>query len=151
MTISTEIKYAMAEALENLPATSNGTEIQDIVLAGDDAFDTYPVIRIVPQGMSREVNAERRYYTYTVNYVISVYLEMGDATIPDEEIIDTLQELSDNIMARLDGTDWLPTVSGYDIYLVENSMTANIDTTQSKTGTALYCDIIYPVSYRKIV
>ena len=151
MTISTEIKSAMINALENLPATSNGTEVQNIVSSGDDAFDEYPVIRVVPQGLNRNINSESRYYDYEVNYVISVYLDMGDETIPDADVIDTIQELADEIMERLDTTDWLPTIEGYDISLVENAMTATIDTTQSKTGTALYCDIIYPVSYRKVV
>lgn len=151
MTISTEIKSAMVNALKDLEPTSNGTEIQGIVLSGEDAFDEYPVIRIVPQGFNRSINQGNRYLDYTIEFVISVYLDMGDKQTPDAEIIETIQELGDIIMERLDGDDWLPTIEGYSLYLVENATVATIDTTASKTGTALYCDIVYPVSYRRVV
>lgn len=150
-TISVEIKNAMATALSNLTPATDGTEIQDVVLSGEDAFDEYPVIRIVPQGFERTINSENRYLDYTINYVISVYLDMGDDTVPDKDIINTLQELADKIMDKLDNSDWLPSFDDYDIAIVENATNAVIDTTQTKTGTALYCDIVFPVSYRRIV
>lgn len=149
-TISTEVKHAMMTALENLPATSNGTEIQAIVDSGEDAFDEYPVIRIVPVAVMRTVDAEARQLDYEMDFVISIYLELGKTGIPDSETIDTLLEIVDNALAKLDDSDWAPTYEGKQ-FIVGTAMTSAIDTTESKTGTALYCDITYPVIYREAV
>lgn len=145
-TITTKVKEAMMAALANLPATGNGTEIQDIVGSGQDAFDEYPVIRVIPSGLERDIDADNCYRDYKINYVISVYLEMGDETIPDEEIIATMCEIIDNVIERLDTTDWLPEIQGLD--LMGGASTTTIDTISTKNGTSLCCDIIYPVSYR---
>lgn len=145
-TLTTQIKEAMMTALANLPATGNGTEIQAIVGSGQDAFEDYPVIRVIPSGIERDIDADTGYRDYKMNYVISVYLDMGDAEIPDEEIIATMCEIIDNVVERLDETDWLPAVDGLDI--MGTTTTSTMDTIATKNGTALYCDLIYPVSLR---
>lgn len=145
-TLTTQIKEAMMSALENLPATGNGTEIQAVVGSGQDAFENYPVIRVIPSGVERDIDSDNCYRDYKMNYVISVYLDMGDEEIPDEEIIATLCEIVDNIFERLDNTDWLPDVDGLD--LMGGASTSTMDTIATKNGTALYCDLIYPVSLR---
>lgn len=145
-TVAVLVKDAMKVALGGLTATSNGTEIQKVVGSGEDAFDEYPAIRVIPQGINRTITNENRYRDLQMNYVISCYLDMGDEVIPDEEIIDTLTEITDKVIETLDTTDWLPEIDG--LVLTENSLTSLIDTTPSKTGTALYCDIFYPVTYR---
>lgn len=146
MTITTKIKEALKKALKALPPTSNGTVIQAVVGSGQDAFDNYPTIRVIPSGMERVINSEKRYLDYKVNMIISIYLDMGDGTIPDEEVITTLCEIQDNIMDKLDNTDWLPQIEG--LLIVENSTSSAIDTIITKNGTALYCDITYPITYR---
>lgn len=145
-TITTKVKEAMMIALESLPATGNGTEVQAVVGSGQDAFDEYPVIRVIPNGVERSIDSDNCYRDYKMNYVISIYLDMGDEVIPDEEIISTMCEMIDNVLERLDTTDWLPQVSGLD--LMGGAATSNIDTIKTKNGTSLYCDLIYPVSYR---
>ena len=145
-TMTTQVKEAMMIALQNLPATGNGTEIQAIVGSGQDAFDQYPVIRVIPTGVERNISADTSYRDYQMNFVISIYLDMGDEIIPDEEVIATICEIGDNIIERLDQDDWLPNVAG--LALAESVSSSTIDTIQTKNGTVLYCDIIYPVSYR---
>ena len=112
--ISVRLKKAITEALEGLGATKNGTEIQAIVGSGADSYDEYPVIRVIPSGVMREVNAEERSYTYTVNFMISLYLNLNDADYPDEDVIETMAEFIDKIFDRLDGYD-------YNVVLPENS------------------------------
>lgn len=152
MTFTKELKDALKGALENLPATSDGTEIQQVVGSGEDAFDKYPTIRVVPAGMNRTVNSEDRYIDRTVNFVISTYLDLGEATTPDEDVIDALIEITDNILDRLDTTDWLPAGNKGDKYHIEeDAITGVIDTTPSKTGTAVYCDLLFPITYRTVL
>lgn len=146
MSLTTDVKNAMMTALQTLPATSNGTEIQAIVGSGEDAFDDYPVIRVVPTGVERVVTAETMFRDYQINVVISIYLDMGDAQFPDSEIIDTMCEIEDAIFDRLDQDDWLPDVKG--LALAESAATTTLDTIATKNGTALYCDIVYPLTYR---
>lgn len=146
MSITNDVKNAMMTALAELPPTSNGTEIQAIVGSGQDAFDKYPVIRVVPTGVERNVSAETCYRDYQINVVISIYLDMGDAEFPDEEIINTMCELEDAIFDRLDQDDWLPNVQG--LALAESAVSTTLDTIATKNGTALYCDILYPLTYR---
>lgn len=141
MTITTKIKEALKKALKALPPTSNGTVIQAVVGSGQDAFDVYPTIRVIPSGMERVINSEKRYLDYKVNMIISIYLDMGDETIPDEEVITTLCEIEDNIMDKLDHTDWLPQIDG--LLIVENSTSSAIDTIITKNGTALYLSLIH--------
>lgn len=145
-TITTKVKEAMMTALGNLPATGNGTEVQAVVGSGQDAFDQYPVIRVIPSGIEREIDSETCYRDYKMNYVISIYLDMGDDVIPDEEIIATMCEIVDNVVECLDTNDWLPDIQGLD--LMGGATTSTIDTISTKNGTSLYCDLIYPVSYR---
>lgn len=149
MSITIDVKEAMMSALEEIPPTSNGTEIQSVVGSGQDAFDQYPVIRVVPSGIERTVSADTCYRDYQMNFVISVYLDMGDATVPDEEVINTMCEIEDAIVERLDRDDWLPDVSG--LCLAESSLTTTLDTIATKNGTALYCDIVYPIAYRTTI
>lgn len=145
-TITTRVKEAIMTALGNLPATGNGTEIQAIVGSGQDAFEEYPVIRVIPSGVERNISADTNYKDYRMNFVISIYLDMGDEVIPDEEIIATMCEIEDEVIARLDEDDWLPDEQG--LCLAESVSSSTIDTIQTKNGTVLYCDILYPVSYR---
>ena len=145
-TITTKVKEAMMIALSSLPPTGNGTEIQNVVGSGQDAFDEYPVIRVIPSGIERNIDASSCYRDYKMNFAISAYLEMGDEEIPDEEIIATMCEIVDNILERLDSYDWLPDVEGLD--LMGGASSTTINTIKTKNGTSLYCDIIYPVSYR---
>lgn len=146
MSITTQVKDAMMTALRELPATSNGTEIQAVVGSGEDAFDEYPVIRVVPSGIERTVSSDTMYRDYQINIVVSVYLDMGDAEFPDEEVIDTMCEIQDEIFDALDDDDWLPDVQG--LVLAESASTTTLDTIATKNGTALYCDIVYPIAYR---
>lgn len=148
--ISVELKQAMMEALEELPPTTNGTEIQAIVDSGEDAFDVYPVIRVVPIGVNRTVDSDLRQRDYEIDLVLSVYLDLGKSTTPDSEVIDTLLEIVDSVICTLDETDWIPDYEGKTV-LVGDAVTSAIDTTESKTGTALYCDITYPVIYRESI
>ena len=145
-TITTKVKENLMKALESLPPTGNGTEVQAVVGSGQDAFDEYPVIRVIPSGIERNIDADSCYRDYKMNYVISIYLDMGDETIPDEEIIATMCEMIDNVVERLDEYDWLPDIQGLD--LMGGATTSTIDTISTKNGTSLYCDLIYPVSYR---
>lgn len=149
MSLTTDVKQAMMTALATLPPTSNGTEIQAIVGSGQDAFDDYPVIRVIPNGIERTITSDNLYRDYQINFVISVYLDMGDANTPDEEIISTMCEIQDNIMTRLDQDDWLPNVQG--LVLAESAVTTTLDTIATKNGTALYCDIVYPIAYRTTI
>lgn len=149
MSMTIDVKEAMMSALEEIPPTSNGTEIQSVVGSGQDAFDQYPVIRVVPSGIERTISADTCYRDYQMNFVISVYLDMGDATVPDEEVINTMCEIEDAIVERLDRDDWLPDVSG--LCLAESSLTTTLDTIATKNGTALYCDIVYPIAYRTTI
>ena len=149
MSLTTDVKQAMMTALATLPPTSNGTEIQAIVASGQDAFDDYPVIRVIPNGIERTITSDNLYRDYQINFVISVYLDMGDANTPDEEIISTMCEIQDNIMTRLDQDDWLPNVQG--LVLAESAVTTTLDTIATKNGTALYCDIVYPIAYRTTI
>lgn len=149
MSITIDVKEAMMSALEEIPPTSNGTEIQSVVGSGQDAFAQYPVIRVVPSGIERTVSADTCYRDYQMNFVISVYLDMGDATVPDEEVINTMCEIEDAIVERLDRDDWLPDVQG--LCLAESSLTTTLDTIATKNGTALYCDIVYPIAYRTTI
>ena len=84
-----------------------------------------------------------------MNFVISIYLDMGDETIPDEEVINTMCEIEDAIIERLDKDDWLPDVRG--LCLAESAVTTTLDTIATKNGTALYCDIVYPIGYRTTI
>ena len=145
-TITTKVKEAMMITLRTLPPTGNGTEIQNVVGSGQDAFDEYPVIRVIPSGIERNIDSDSCYRDYKMNFVLSVYLEMGDEEIPDEEIIATMCEIIDNIIYRLDTVDWLPNIQGLD--LMGGVSSTSINTIKTKNGTSLYCDIIYPVSYR---
>ena len=145
-TITTKVKEALMDALRNLPPTGNGTEVQAVVGSGQDAFDEYPVIRVIPSGIERDIDSDTCYRDYKMNYVISIYLDMGDAEIPDEEIIATMCEMIDLVIERLDEYDWLPQIQGLD--LMGGAATSTIDTIKTKNGTSLYCDLVYPVSYR---
>lgn len=149
MSMTIDVKNSMMSALEELPPTSNGTEIQAVVGSGQDAFDQYPVIRVIPSGVERNVSAETNYRDYQMNFVISIYLDMGDETIPDEEVINTMCEIEDAIIERLDKDDWLPDVRG--LCLAESAVTTTLDTIATKNGTALYCDIVYPIGYRTTI
>ena len=151
MTISTEVKQALMVALKGVKPASDGTEIMDVVASGQDAFDVYPVIRVVPSGGLRTINSTERFREYEIDFVISIYLEMGNTDIPDAQVISTIQELADNVMDLLDFTDWLPDVDGGTFSVVENATTSVIDTTPSKTGTALYCDNQYPIAFKQAI
>lgn len=152
VTWSLDVKQKMMAKLEDLPATTDGTEIQAIVGSGEDAFDQYPTIRVVPNGIQRIVNSTDRYVDYEIMLVISTYLDMGKAEHPDQAVIDTMLEIVDNIFDRLDEGDWLPESNKSEKYSVmEGVMAGVIDTTPSKTGTALYCDIAYPIRYRTVL
>ena len=144
--ISVRLKKAITEALEGLGATKNGTEIQAIVGSGADSYDEYPVIRVIPSGVMREVNAEERSYTYTVNFMISLYLNLNDADYPDEGVIETMAEFIDKIFDRLDGYDYNVVLPENSKMRQESSIISNIDTVETKNGSALYCDIEYPLS-----
>ena len=146
MSITNDVKNAMMAALGTLGPTSNGTEIQAIVGSGEDAFDEYPVIRVIPTGVERNVSAETMYRDYQINIVISIYLDMGDAQFPDDDVISTICEIEDAIFERLDQDDWLPNVKG--LALAESAVSTTLDTIATKNGTALYCDILYPLTYR---
>ena len=146
MSSTNDVKNAIMTALAELPPTSNGTEIQAIVGSGEDAFDEYPVIRVIPTGVERNVSAETMYRDYQINVVISIYLDMGDAQFPDEDVISTMCEIEDAIFDRLDKDDWLPNVKG--LALAESAVSTTLDTIATKNGTALYCDILYPLTYR---
>lgn len=151
-TWSVDVKRRMAAALENLPATSDGTEVQAVVQSGEDAFDQYPTIRIVPNGINRIVNSQQRYIDYEIALVVSTYLDLGKESVPDAAVIDTMLEIVDNIFDRLDEADWLPEGEKTETFSVMEGVQAGvIDTTPSKTGTALYCDIVYPVRFRTVV
>jgi len=148
--ITKTVKHAIMTALSSLTPTSDGTVIKDVVGSGEDAFDKYPIIRVLPNGITRDIDSTERHYKYTMNYVISIYLELGnDVTLPDEEVIDTLLELQDKVYKELDEGAWLPDVGTGNLDIVENTSPSIIDTTNSKTGVAVYCDIEYGVTLTK--
>lgn len=151
-TWSVQVKSKMMEALANLPATSDGTEVQAVVGSGEDAFEQYPTIRVVPNGIQRIYNSEQRYIDYEIALVISTYLDMGKTEHPDETVINTMLEIVDNIFDRLDEGNWLPEGEQNETFSVMEGVLAGVlDTTASKTGTALYCDIVYPIRYRTVL
>lgn len=143
--ITNAIQAEIVSVLENdLRPTSNGTEVMKITTEGTDDYDEYPVIRVVPSTVGRDVDSEARRYTYTPAYTISIYLDMADATYPTSEIIATLMELVDNVYDVLDGHDYQSLPSGATL-IQQSSILSDINTLQTKTGTAVYCDIQYPV------
>lgn len=152
-TLSLQIKEAMKTALQNLPATSDGTEIMQVLTSGEDQFEKYPTIRILPQDYQRGIDSDRRRYTYTVTHVISIYLELGNgATTPDSNIIDTMQELVDLVYEKLDESTWLSEIDSDDEYglsVAQNDSPVGIDVTNAQTGVALFADISYSVAYTK--
>lgn len=148
--ITNKVKDALILALSTMGEAPDGTEIQDVVSSGEDAFEKYPTIRVVPASVNRNITADVRYRDYEMMFVISVYLEMGDTAVPDADIIATMNDLIDMVYYQLDTTDWLPEdITG--LSLVNSAVASVIDTTPSKTGTAIYCDIMYPVTYRVAV
>lgn len=149
---SLALKDALKGALVDLPAASDGTEIQHITGSGEDAFDHYPTIRVVPAGITRNYNSDSQYIDYEVDFVISTYFDIGSGIVPSEAVINTLLEFNDIILDRLDGTDWLPESTKSSKYsLMENAVSGVIDTTPSKTGTAVFSDIRYPIRYRTVL
>ena len=152
-TISLQVKEAMKVALETLGATNDGTEVLQVITSGEDQFDEYPTIRILPQDYNRSIDAENREYMYTMSFVVSIYLEIGEeGATPQNEIIDAMQELVDMTFEKLDEGDWLDTVtlpSTGSIFTAQNDSPVVIDVTASQTGIALYADISYGVTYKK--
>ena len=146
-TITTKVKDAIKLRLMNLPATSNGTVVQAIAGSAQDAFEQYPTVRVVPVGIERNVDSATAYEDYTLRFVITLYLDLGDAVVPDEEVIETMCEIMDNIVKRLDNGEWLP--DEYGTPIIGTTATSVCDTLQTKNGTVLYCDLEYPITFRK--
>lgn len=151
-TISVRVKDAMKVALQGLGATSNGTEVLQVLTSGDDQFDKYPTIRILPQDYNRVVNADARTYEYTMTYIVSIYLELDNQQeTPDADVVDTMQELVDKVFDKLDDEAWLENVTlpSGSIFVADGDSPVVIDVTSAKTGVALYADITYAVTYKK--
>lgn len=144
--ITNRIQAEIVATLEDgLTPTTNGTEVMKISTEGTDNYDEYPIIRVIPATVGRDIDSDARRYTYTPAYTISIYLDMADADYPTSEIISTLMELVDKVYDLLDGHDYeleLPTGAKL---VQQSSILSDINTIQTKTGTAVYCDIQYPV------
>ena len=85
-----------------------------------------------------------------MNFIISIYLDMGQATVADETVINTLIEFQDLIYTAIN-SDWTPATTGNAHYNIGDTATSQIDIVASKTGSALFCDITLPVTYREAV
>ena len=150
MSKTKEVKTALVTLLGTLPATSDGTTVQAIVGSGQDAFEKYPTVRVLPAGISLATDDGGRYQDYTMNFIVSLYLDMGKAEVPDETVVDTLIEFQDLLFTALN-SDWLPETTGNSHYNIGDTAVSAIDTTTSKTGVALFCDIQLPVTYREAI
>jgi len=152
--LTNKIQDELASALINLPATSNGTIVMAVSKEATDTFDQYPVIRIVPATVGREIDAEARRYTYTPTYTVSIYLNLEKEEITSE-VIATLMELVDLVYNALDNTvmndsfEHILDLEAGVRCLAGSSIVSEINTVQTKTGTAVYCDIQYPVAVSK--
>ena len=146
--ITNTLKKKIIEALKNgMTPTSNGTTIMGYSTDGTDVFNEYPVIRVIPATIGREVDSLTRRYTYTPTFTISIYLSLADDKYPSGEVIDTLMELVDKVYDVLDETDFGAGVAVGDVkILAQSSIISEINTIESKTGTAVFCDIQYPIA-----
>ena len=149
-TITKQTKQHLIEALKSIPPLEDGTEFNTIAEDGKDFFDTYPTIRVIPSGITREVDSELGRIDYKMDFTISVYLELNDTT-PTKDLIDTITDMTDSILYQLDYTEWLPSPpqGKYGFVLVENSTSSTIDTIQTKSGSVLYNDLVYTITYRE--
>lgn len=150
MSRTATVKTALKQLMASLPATTDGTAIQAVVGSGQDAFEKYPTIRVLPAGISLATDEDGRWQDYTMNFIISLYLDMGQAEVPDETVVDTLIEFQD-IMFDAINTEWLPATAGNSHYNIGDTAVSAIDTVASKTGVALYCDIQLPITYREAI
>ena len=150
MSRTKDVKSALVTLLGTLPATSDGTTVQSIVGSGQDAFEQYPTVRVLPAGISLSTDEAGRWQDYTMNFIVSLYLDMGQAEIPDETVVNTLIEFQDLLFTALN-SDWLPETTGNSHYNIGDTAVSAIDTTTSKTGVALFCDIQLPVTYREAI
>ena len=152
--LTNKIQDRLASALGDLPATSNGTIVMGVSKEATDTFSQYPVIRIIPATVGREINADERRYTYTPTYTVSIYLNLEKEEITSD-VIATLMELVDLVYNALDNTvmtDNFESELGLETgvrCLAGSSIISEINTVQTKTGTAVYCDIQYPVAVSK--
>ena len=149
-TITKQTKQLIIKALKQIPPLEDGTEFNFIAEDGKDFFEQYPAIRVIPSGITREIDSEQGRIDYKMDFTISVYLELNSQT-PTKELIDTITDMTDSILYQLDYTNWLPETQGnrYGFVLVENSTSSTIDIIQTKSGSVLYNDMTYTVSYRE--
>ena len=150
MSRTAEVKSALKTLLESLPATTDGTTVQAVVGSGQDAFEEYPTIRVLPAGISLTTDEGGRWQDYTMNFIVSLYLDMGRAEVPDETVVDTLIEFQDLLFEAIN-SDWLPETTGNSHYNIGDTAVSAIDTTTSKTGVALFCDIQLAITYREAI
>lgn len=144
--ITNTLKNKIITALRNgLTPTSNGTTVMGFSTDATDSFDAYPVIRVIPATIGREVDSLARRYTYTPTYTISIYLNMKDDDHPSGEVIDTLMELVDKVYDVLDSYDFESGLTRCKV-LAQSSIISEINTVETKTGTAVFCDIQYPIA-----
>lgn len=146
--LSVSMQKALIEVLKKeLQPTSNGTTVMDVVGDGTDDYDAYPIIRVVPATITRDIDPLNRSYNYMPVFTVSIYLEMG-GEFADAEVIGTLLELVDEVYNILDGYDFDVAIPDGAIWAQESSVLSDINTLESKTGTVLYCDIQYPMSIK---
>lgn len=106
--VTKKIKNALITGLSDLQATENGTKVQEVRGSSLYAFNSYPAIRVLPNDVTVETETNRSNQR-DAQFTLLVHIEVEDkeSANAEEEAYDTMYDLQDIILNKLDSLDWI--------------------------------------------
>lgn len=103
--ITKDIKNSLVRALKTLKPTENGTEIQEVAGSSFQIFEAYPSIRVLPDDVDNETETNRS-DERMAKFTLLTHIEMTETPESEEEAYNTMYDLQDLIMDKLQEYDW---------------------------------------------
>lgn len=139
------LKDGLMTVLAAMPATSDGTKLQQVIDNTSLMFDKYPSAAVLP---NNQVNATLATHQNerTASYVVLVYLQLEDSPDGESTTYNTMYDLMDIIVDGLDGASYN---FGYGTLILESKYAGYEVSAESKAGAILVLRIDVDIRYSK--
>lgn len=109
--ITKEIKEALINALkDNLEPTQNGTTLMEVAGSTTYAFEKFPAARVLPNDVDLSTETNRSNERASA-FTILIHIELEEKPDSEEDAYDTMYDLQDIVINKLDSFDWTNTLN----------------------------------------